>query len=375
VTVVGGDGSGGYAAGSQVEILANPAPPGRVFAGWIGTTAGLDDPTSPFSVLTVPSLAAMLTATYEVDTRPAGWQAFQETSLAADGSYRWGNHANWRNGALPRPQDSVEIGEDQSLTLHAVIDSPSHAIEALEIAENVDAVGSSLTLRSGDLAVGAQAGGNTTVGKDTLGILRIDDGLFHAFGSLLLGEPWKDARGIVHLTGGDLVVEGETRVGSGAVSPDAGKDCHLLVDGGTLTSHGPITVSSQDAAKPGLLRVAGGGTLSNTAGGVLVQRGVFEVDGATASADLASLELEAADAVLRFTGDGVGTVTVGDIVLGAGAVLDVDGLDVPAGTYRLLDGATLLHEGLTWAPGTDTSVWSFTVDAAAGDLWVTKQSS
>ena len=372
VAVSGGSGSGNYAAGSQVEILADPAPTGQIFAGWTGDTSFLDDPTFPFALLTVPSQAATLTATYVADTRPAGWQAFQAKSLAEDGTWRWSNHANWQGGALPRPEDSVEIGEDQSSTLHAVIDSSGNACESLEVTDNIGATGSSLTVRSGDLTVGAQAAGTTTIGKDALGILRLEGGTFHAMGPLLLGEPWKEAQGIVHLTGGALVVEGETRIGSGAVSPDAGQDCQLLVDGGTFTSHGPITVSSQDASKPGLLRLAGNGSLSNTAGGVVVQRGTLEVDGAVASGDLYSLELEGADARLHFTGTGVGVLTVGDIVLGPGAVLDVTRLDIPDGTYRLIDGGTLLNQGLTWAPGTDTSVWSFSVDAVVGDLWVTK---
>ena len=62
LSVVNGTGSGSYAAGSVVSILANAAPAGQGFLQWIGT--GLQTPTTAATTFTMPAANAMVTATY-----------------------------------------------------------------------------------------------------------------------------------------------------------------------------------------------------------------------------------------------------------------------------------------------------------------------
>ncbi|MHC4704643.1 MAG: hypothetical protein ACYTFQ_29195, partial [Planctomycetota bacterium] len=53
------------------------------------------------------------------------------------------------------------------------------------------------------------------------------------------------------------------------------------------------------------------------------------------------------------------------------AVLDVGGLSVPAGTYKVIDATAIGRTNLRFAEGTDTVKWSFRFDREAGDLMLT----
>jgi hypothetical protein len=62
LTVVHGSGSGSYAAGQQIEIVADAAPSGMVFVAWVG--AGVSDVHASRAEVTMPSANAVVTATY-----------------------------------------------------------------------------------------------------------------------------------------------------------------------------------------------------------------------------------------------------------------------------------------------------------------------
>ncbi|HOE60500.1 MAG TPA: InlB B-repeat-containing protein [Kiritimatiellia bacterium] len=65
LTVVCGSGSGWYAEGSAVMVAADPAPLYQEFAGWNGdATSALANATAPSTVLTMPSQAVTLIASY-----------------------------------------------------------------------------------------------------------------------------------------------------------------------------------------------------------------------------------------------------------------------------------------------------------------------
>lgn len=68
LTVTNGTGSGNYAAGTQVPVIANAAPAGQQFATWTGNVAFADSALSKTTV-TMPSFAATITATYKVSDR------------------------------------------------------------------------------------------------------------------------------------------------------------------------------------------------------------------------------------------------------------------------------------------------------------------
>jgi hypothetical protein len=68
LTVDNGTGGGTYAAGSRVDIFADPPSPGVVFDKWIGDTTVIGDPAHigwPHVIVNVPAAPATLTATYK----------------------------------------------------------------------------------------------------------------------------------------------------------------------------------------------------------------------------------------------------------------------------------------------------------------------
>ncbi len=69
LTVNGGSGGGTYPAGSRVDIFANPPAAGQVFDRWTGDVdvlgAGAIAPTLSHTVITIPTSATTLTATYK----------------------------------------------------------------------------------------------------------------------------------------------------------------------------------------------------------------------------------------------------------------------------------------------------------------------
>ena len=126
-----------------------------------------------------------------------------------------------------------------------------------------------------------------------------------------------------------------------------------------------------DGDQPGILKIVGP-TILDARDAVLVQQGVLEIDGDEASVAIEQLTLES-DALLRWSGSAIAPLVVGAIELGPGASLDPGQLDLPPGTYTLLDGTSLVDQGVTLAPGTDPALWTLVVDSAAGDLRVTRQ--
>ena len=65
LTVADGSGSGSYAAGASVSIVADPPPSGKVFDKWTATGGILADENSASTTFTMPAGAATVTATYK----------------------------------------------------------------------------------------------------------------------------------------------------------------------------------------------------------------------------------------------------------------------------------------------------------------------
>ncbi|MCH7225900.1 sialate O-acetylesterase [Haloferula sp. A504] len=66
LTVNSGAGDGTAQAGGIMEIAADPAPPGQVFAGWTGDTQTLVDVQAGFTTMRMPASDATVTATYQL---------------------------------------------------------------------------------------------------------------------------------------------------------------------------------------------------------------------------------------------------------------------------------------------------------------------
>ena len=63
VTVLSGTGSGNYAAGAQVSIVADAPPAGQQFAGWTGNVS-FANASSPSTTFAMPASAVAITANY-----------------------------------------------------------------------------------------------------------------------------------------------------------------------------------------------------------------------------------------------------------------------------------------------------------------------
>ncbi|MDD3954266.1 MAG: InlB B-repeat-containing protein, partial [Lentisphaeria bacterium] len=83
--VVNGTGSGSYTYGSQIDIAADPAPPGSLgFSGWSGHVGTLAAPAQPSTTLTMPAAHTAVIAIYgdsaEINTfelaMKQGWNCF-----------------------------------------------------------------------------------------------------------------------------------------------------------------------------------------------------------------------------------------------------------------------------------------------------------
>ena len=64
LTVTSGSGSGAYTAGTEVAVVANPAPDGQYFAGWTGQTSALKDVNNPSTIALMPAGDVTVVATY-----------------------------------------------------------------------------------------------------------------------------------------------------------------------------------------------------------------------------------------------------------------------------------------------------------------------
>ncbi|MBL9039763.1 MAG: fibronectin type III domain-containing protein [Archangium sp.] len=65
LTVTSGTGSGSYASGAAVTVVANAPPSGKVFDQWTATAGTLASATSATTTFTMPAAAATVTATYK----------------------------------------------------------------------------------------------------------------------------------------------------------------------------------------------------------------------------------------------------------------------------------------------------------------------
>jgi hypothetical protein len=65
LTVNGGSGSGSYAAGAVVPIVADAPPIGKVFKAWTGDTACVANVSAASTTVTMPAANAAVTATYK----------------------------------------------------------------------------------------------------------------------------------------------------------------------------------------------------------------------------------------------------------------------------------------------------------------------
>ncbi|MHC4626299.1 MAG: hypothetical protein ACYTDV_04895 [Planctomycetota bacterium] len=337
------------------------------------------------------------------------WTQFEMNHRDIRGDYLWTASKNWTKG-LPHAELSVEIGDDHSgQALHCVIPRGYDAVcQNLELAEHGRTQGTTLRLAaSASLTVLNQA----VLSKDRESWFYLD-GKLHCpkeNKSLRVGGPWgrpdinEPAR--CHLLVGPTgIVEAwhvgintDLRAESAPSTPWGPRfwarstGSEIILAGGKLIAHQGLRMSTCDAKRPGRLSLRGEAIFTNTPDskyGVDVWCGVWEIEGGRASIKVGDIEFwgnkfenavnpktETAVgpglAVLKLTGDGTSTIHARRADFVDAAVLDVSGLRVDAGTYKVIDAAAIGQINLRFAQGTDPRKWSLEFDLPAGDLLLT----
>ncbi len=132
LTVTDGSGSGRYAVGTEVAIVAEAAPEGTTFAHWSGDTDYVSDVNSAATTVVMPGQDIYLTATYEI---------LQFELSVTDGSGS-GNYAVGTEVAIV----AIEAPEGQEF---------SHWSGDVEYLENSEAASTTLTMPAQAVAVEA----------------------------------------------------------------------------------------------------------------------------------------------------------------------------------------------------------------------------
>ncbi len=117
LTVVGGSGSGTYAAGTVVPITADSPPTGDTFQGWTGATVA--NPSSPSTTLTMPAANTTVAATYSgpstipfpVTTHPRLW--ITQSDLPRLQGWATASNPTYVNGMQPMLQYTVQLYQTQ----------------------------------------------------------------------------------------------------------------------------------------------------------------------------------------------------------------------------------------------------------------------
>ncbi len=337
------------------------------------------------------------------------WTQFEMNRKDTHGNYLWTTPDNWTKG-LPNADLSVEIGDDHSgQALHCVIPKGHDAVcQNLELAEHARTQGTTLRLEKGASLTIRESG---VLSKDRESWFYVD-GILRCprqGRGLRVGGPWgrpdinEPAR--CHLMIGPTGVVDAWFVG---INTDHRKESipsvpwgprffarstgsEIVVTGGKLVAHQGLRMSTCDAKRPGILRLRGKAAFTSEPDskyGIDIWCGIWEIDGGQARINVGDIEfwgnkfkdaintktnskVGAGQTVLKLTGNGVSTIHARKVNFVDAAVLDVSGLKVPAGTYKVIDGAAVIGTNLRFAPETDTAKWSFKFDQAKGDLMLT----
>lgn len=337
------------------------------------------------------------------------WTQFEMNHKDANGNYLWATTENWNKG-LPNAELSVEIGDNHSgQALHCVIPKGCHAVcQNLELAEHARTQGTTLRLQEGASLTILETG---VLSKDRESWFYVD-GILNCNKkgrSLRVGGPWgrpdinEPAR--CHLMIGptgtidawfvgintDLRAEHipSTPWGPRFFARSTGSE--IINNGGKLIARQGLRISTCQADRPGALRLRGRAVFTSETDsnyGIDIWCGIVEIDGGQARVNVGDIEfwgnkfkdavntktnskVGPGKAVLKLTGDGISTIHARKVNFVDAALLDVRGLKVPAGSYRVIDGEAIIGTNLSFPPNTNAAKWNFKFDKAKGDLILT----
>ena len=409
--VVAGSGDGYYDPNTVVDIFADQPSQGQTFSVWVGDTAYIANVNQANTNVTMPSSDVTVTAVYS--GTPPTWSGFEMNEADGNGDYLWLYPNNWDNG-LPGSAVGVEIGNDQSgQAIHCVLYEPGATCLHFELAEHANTQGSSLKVRQGATLT---MGGTVVIAKDREGWLYIDGTVSHLVSNktFRVGGYWGQPDSNLPCAGNVLIsstgvleawfVGINTRHPSENIPSDPwgpdywskATDSQITVDGGVLTAQQGLRMSTTYGDRPGLLKLTGSASFTSDADatrGIDMWCGTWQIDGADVNIHVGDIELWGnkfanevsgstgnpvgpGDSILKFSGDGVSTIHATSVDFIDAAYLDVADLNVPNGTYKLIDAnsVTDANDCLAFVDGTDMNVWSFSTDDTNGDLLLTYDS-
>ena len=266
----------------------------------------------------------------------------------------WGNGSNWNGGSVPTNEDfalissgTVDITSSSDADVlgfrqsGGTINISGGTVEAGQVGQTSDFDGSV-----------TQSGGFTSINKVRIGAGANSNGSF-----TVTGGQFNIARAI-----------GNISLNLGGLSSGSGS---LTIAGGSFAARETVRLGGNASNGTGTFAVMGSQPSSIVIGG-------NGVDGLWSQAARSSL-------VVRFDNGGVTPIFINDddgngaaAFFENGAILDVDRLDANSdlgGTWTVLEveNGDVFDFGLEFAPGVDTSVWSFEVDNSGtnGKLIVT----
>ena len=409
--VVAGSGDGYYDPNTVVDIFADQPSQGQTFSVWVGDTAYIANVNQANTNVTMPSSDVTVTAVYS--GTPPTWSGFEMNEADGNGDYLWLYPNNWDNG-LPGSAVGVEIGNDQSgQAIHCVLYEPGATCLHFELAEHANTQGSSLKVRQGATLT---MGGTVVIAKDREGWLYIDGTVSHLVSNKTFrvggywGRPDLDlpCAGNVLISSTGVLEAWFVAINTRHPTSDApsnpwgpdywatATDSEIVVDGGVLVSQQGLRMSTTDANRPGLLKLQSDASFTSNADGtygIEMWCGTWQIDGDDANIHVGDIELwgnkfanevngyngqpvGSGVSILKFSGDGVSTIHATSVDFIDAAYLDVADLNVPNGTYKLIDAnsVTDANDCLAFVDGTDMNVWSFSTDDTNGDLLLTYDS-
>ncbi|MDQ8197862.1 thrombospondin type 3 repeat-containing protein [Pelagicoccus enzymogenes] len=283
---------------------------------------------------------------------------------------KWETALNWDTDSLPTSADTAYISDGGTAGFDAVSDTAS--VSRLYVGYTGDGT---LSVSGGSLKA-TQTGSNTVflVGNGAIGTLNVSGGELDVGHRAQIGAG-ANGQGTVKLSGGSFIV---SRGGNSQIDTSFGS---TSLDLGVAAS-----------GSSGLLEVSGG-VFKTRVGAVIGPNGTFKVEGSGATeigigshGSVDGFWLQKAGGVLqvRVDSDGVTPIFVddvgddgaglqGNVKFESGALLDVSHISTAVdGTFTVMEWeGSVTDEGLAFAPGVDTSIWSFAIDEAAKKLTVT----
>lgn len=272
-------------------------------------------------------------------------------------------------------------------------------------ATGISNLGDNLTINLGGAnkaiySTGTNVYRSIRVGIAGTGVLDITGGTLSSDNSMQtrIGSGTNTGNGTINQSGGTVQFGGWTQIGL-----DANTTGTYNLSGGSVTfDRDSGTANATVAANTSLMIGDGGTGLVKVSGGSLTTRagvqlgrlngvgtGTFHVVGSTATAiNIGSFSTvtgtwtQNAGSTLRFDLDNGGATKIfidqvggvgGNVSFASGSLLDVGFMNSSvAGTWILMEWeGTLTNNGLAFAPGVDTNIWSFSIDEVAKTLSVT----